>query len=75
MGREIRRARQAQAGAAAGWRQRTLAAAGFDEALAARLAEQPQLDVHAVLELVDAGCPPRLAARIVQPLDMDWGLQ
>ena len=48
---------------------------GFDQALAARLAEQPQLDLHALLELVDAGCPPPLAARIVEPLDADWGLR
>jgi hypothetical protein len=26
-------------------------------------------DLHALLELVDRGCPPALAARILAPLD------
>ncbi|WP_344257069.1 hypothetical protein [Terrabacter carboxydivorans] len=28
-----------------------------------------RVDLHALLELVDAGCPPELAARILSPLD------
>ena len=55
------------------WRERTLAAAGFDDALAARLAGEPGFDLHAVLELVDRGCPPHLAARIVAPLERTTG--
>ena len=55
------------------WRRRTLVAAGFDAALAARLAFDARLDLHAVLQLMDAGCPPHLAARILAPLDGDWG--
>jgi hypothetical protein len=55
------------------WRKRTLVAAGFDPALAARLAVDARLDLHAVLELVDAGCPPHLAARILAPLDGEAG--
>ena len=54
------------------WREQTLTAAGFDAALAARLAVDPRLDVHAILQLVDAGCPPHLAARILAPLDGNW---
>lgn len=53
------------------WRQRTLVAAGFDASLAARLAADRRCDLHAVLELVDGGCPPRLAARILAPLERD----
>ena len=53
------------------WRQRTLTAAGFHTALAARIAVDPRFDLHAVLQLVDAGCPPHLAARILAPLDGD----
>jgi hypothetical protein len=28
-----------------------------------------RIDLHELLELVDAGCPPELAARILSPLD------
>ncbi|HWK28532.1 MAG TPA: hypothetical protein VNS09_18345 [Solirubrobacter sp.] len=53
----------------ASWRRRRLEAAGFDGALAEVLAGDPRTDVHALLELVDRGCPPALAARILAPLD------
>jgi hypothetical protein len=55
--------------APAAWRARRLRAAGFSSELAARLAEHPAYDLHAVLELVDRGCAPELAARILAPLD------
>jgi hypothetical protein len=29
----------------------------------------PRRDLHALLELVAAGCPPELAVRILAPLD------
>jgi hypothetical protein len=45
-----------------------LVEAGFPHALAARLAAEPGVDVHALLALVDRGCPPELAARILAPL-------
>jgi len=51
------------------WRRRRLERAGFDRGLAAALAGDARTDVHALLELVDRGCPPRLAARILAPLD------
>jgi hypothetical protein len=51
------------------WRRDRLIAAGFAAALAVRLAEDCAIDLHAVLELVDRGCPPTLAARILAPLD------
>jgi hypothetical protein len=51
------------------WRSERLRRAGFDVALADSLAQQPEVDIHAVLELVDRGCRPELAARIVAPLD------
>jgi len=50
------------------WRERCLAAAGFDRELARSLAAQSGVDLHQVLALVDAGCPPRLAARILAPI-------
>lgn len=38
-------------------------------ALAGALAGMRSVDVHALLQLVDRGCPPELAARILSPLD------
>ena len=51
------------------WRSRRLLAAGFAPGLAERLARDGRIDVHALLELTDRGCPPHLAARILAPLD------
>jgi hypothetical protein len=56
-----------------GWRVQRLLAAGFPRPLAQRLAVDERVDLHAVLELVDRGCPPELAARIMAPLDGDPG--
>jgi hypothetical protein len=50
------------------WRVRRLRAAGFSSSLATQLADDHRIDLHAVLELMDRGCPPELAARIVAPL-------
>lgn len=54
--------------ALADWRRRRLAAAGFDPRLAAQLALEPTVDLHELLVLLDRGCPPALAARILAPL-------
>jgi hypothetical protein len=51
----------------AAWRRERLLEAGFPRVLAAELAEDNRVDLHAVLELVDRGCPPVLAARILAP--------
>jgi len=53
------------------WRRCRLLEAGFPEDLATRLAGMPRVDLHALLQLVDRGCPPHLAARILAPLDTD----
>jgi hypothetical protein len=50
------------------WRRRRLLAAGFAPGSAAELARRTDVDLHAVLELIDRGCPPPLATRIVAPL-------
>jgi hypothetical protein len=60
---------RAEPGTVVGWRRGRLLAAGFDPDLAARLATDCRIDLHAVLELTDRGCPPALAARILAPLD------
>jgi hypothetical protein len=51
------------------WRRRRLLAAGFAHGLAADLARGHDVDLHALLDLIDRGCPPPLAARILAPLD------
>jgi hypothetical protein len=53
------------------WRASRLREAGFDPQLADALAHDRAYDLHAVLELVDRGCSPDLAARILAPLDAD----
>jgi hypothetical protein len=51
------------------WRRRRLLEAGFPVDLATSLASARDVDLHALLQLVDRGCPPQLAARILAPLD------
>ena len=51
------------------WRSEQLTESGFPLTLAARLAEDGRYDLHALIELVERGCRPGLAARIVAPLD------
>lgn len=49
------------------WRRARLLEAGVPLALAVTLAADSRYDLHALLELVEQGCPPRLAARILAP--------
>jgi hypothetical protein len=51
------------------WRLRRLVDAGFPLPLALELAATPGVDLHALLGLLDRGCPPELAARILAPID------
>ncbi len=51
------------------WRRDRLVDAGFPRELATRLARDEGYDLHALIELVERGCPPSLAARILSPLD------
>jgi hypothetical protein len=51
------------------WRRTVLGEAGFDAQLASDLAADVRVDLHDLLTLVDRGCPPALAARILAPLD------
>jgi hypothetical protein len=51
------------------WRRRQLAEAGFEPRLAARLAHDSGYDLHALIELVERGCSPELAVRILAPLE------
>jgi hypothetical protein len=49
------------------WRRRRLLDAGFGFDLADVLAGEFRVDLHALLRLVERGCPPVLAARILSP--------
>ena len=51
------------------WRREQLTDSGFPLSVAARLAQDARYDLHALIELVEHGCPPHLAVRIVAPLD------
>jgi hypothetical protein len=62
-------ARPPSSGPVVEWRRRRLLAAGFAPGLAADLARGHDVDLHALLDLIDRGCPPPLAARILAPLD------
>jgi hypothetical protein len=53
------------------WRRDQLVLAGVTMRLAARLARDPRYDLHALIGLVESGCRPELAARILAPLDED----
>ena len=47
------------------WRYDQLRRVGYDTTAASALAERRDIDLHAATELVARGCPPRLAARIL----------
>jgi hypothetical protein len=51
------------------WRREQLVVAGFPGGLAGELAGDWRYDLHALIELVERGCEPSLAARILAPLD------
>jgi len=52
----------------AAWRRDQLLRSGFSVGLAARLVRDSRYDLHALIELVERGCPPELAIRILAPL-------
>jgi hypothetical protein len=52
-----------------GWRRQRLLDAGFAVRSSERLARDERVDLHALLDLVQSGCPPALAVRILAPLD------
>jgi hypothetical protein len=51
------------------WRIRRLELAGVPTPLAEHLATTGQIDLHELLDLLDRGCPPELAVRILAPID------
>jgi hypothetical protein len=53
------------------WRRARLRKAGFEPRLAEQLARECGVDLHALIELVERGCSPELAARILAPLERE----
>jgi hypothetical protein len=51
------------------WRRDRLVETGFALPLASRLARDRRYDLHALIELVEHGCPPELALRILAPVE------
>lgn len=66
MSTELRAARDTQLVA---WRRDRLAKSGFPLPLASQVARDSRYDVHALIGLVERGCPTNLAVRIAAPLD------
>jgi hypothetical protein len=57
--------------AAVAWRRDRLADAGFSPDLADRVADDRRYDLHALIDLVERGCPSELAVRILAPVDAE----
>jgi hypothetical protein len=53
------------------WRRAQLVATGFSLPLAVLVARDHRYDLHALIELAEAGCHPELAVRILAPLERD----
>ncbi|MGH3138008.1 MAG: hypothetical protein ACRDPV_16105 [Gaiellaceae bacterium] len=51
------------------WRRHQLTQCGFPLPLASRLARDHRYDLHALIDLVESGCQPELAVRILAPLE------
>jgi len=51
------------------WRQLELEQCGFPRSLAARVALDERYDLQELVDLVQQGCPPALALRILSPID------
>ncbi|HWJ33295.1 MAG TPA: hypothetical protein VNR59_13245 [Gaiellaceae bacterium] len=51
------------------WRRDRLVEAGFPLPLATRVARDRRFDLHVLIGLVEHGCPPPLAVRILAPIE------
>jgi hypothetical protein len=51
------------------WRREQLVDSGFAPALATTVSENAHYDLHALIELVERGCEPELAVRILAPME------
>lgn len=62
-------ARATQDAVVVAWRRGQLLAAGFGSDLSAELARDCGVDLHDLLELVERGSEPAIAAQILAPFD------
>jgi len=62
-------ARATESSEVVAWRRDRLVAAGLPLPLASRAARDGRYDLHALIDLVERGCPPELAVRILAPLE------
>jgi hypothetical protein len=53
------------------WRRAQLLQAGVPRSLAARVAQDERHDLHELIQLVEHGCAPALAVRILKPIEPD----
>ena len=53
------------------WRRAQLIQAGLPRPLASRVARDERYDLHDLIELVEHGCAPALAVRILEPVEQD----
>ena len=53
------------------WRKAQLLQAGLPRSLAARAARDERYDIHELVQLVEQGCAPALAVRILKPIQPD----
>ena len=51
------------------WRRAQLVQAGLPRLLAARVARDEQYDIHELISLIEHGCEPALAVRILGPVE------
>jgi hypothetical protein len=51
------------------WRQLELEQSGFPRSLATRVARDERYDLHQLIQLVEQGCAPGLAVRILSPVE------
>ncbi|WP_280297992.1 hypothetical protein [Nocardia neocaledoniensis] len=70
-----RRSGSAPADDVRAWRRRWLEMSGFPAALAEAVVTEPGVDLHALLQLVDRGCAPELAVRILAPMPAEDALR
>lgn len=53
------------------WRRAQLLRAGLPRSVAVRVARDERYDLHELFELVERGCTPALALRILEPGERD----
>ena len=51
------------------WRRAQLLQAGLPRSLAARVARDERYDLHDLIQLIEDGCAPDLAVRILKPVE------